>query len=182
MKRTRGKRLGIPAVAVGLLSVAGLAWAQTPTSSAQSQVTREQSRQLDELRSQYEEKTLTLEKRLSAAELELDRALARPDMDSDQFIALRGQVRNLEGQLEDQYLRANAEAGKLMGIAPGATINGADPLGYGWAPAWHDSCGWSGCPWGGAWHDGRRATAWHRFGARTDSRGARMECGCGGCW
>ena len=79
MSRIRRTRYSILAVALGLVTVAGLAWAQSPTYGPQGQLTEEQARQLNELRGQDETKMVTLEKQLAAAEVELDRAMAGPN-------------------------------------------------------------------------------------------------------
>ena len=179
MVRNRRTTYGILVVAVGLLTAAGLAWAQSSTYPSESQLTGEQARQLDELRGQYEEKMLTLEKQLAAAEVELDRAMTRPDTDTDRVLALRREVRKLEGQLEDLYLQANAEAAGVVGVRPGSTFNGVDPLGFGWAPGWHGSCSWDRCPWDAGRMSGHRGNRWwssDSWMGRKDMRSGRGHC------
>lgn len=179
MNRLRRMRYGILVVAVGLLTVAGLAWAQSPTYPSESQLTGEQARQLDELRGEYEDKMLTLEKQLAATEVELDRVMARPDADTDRVLALRREVRKLEGQLEDLYLQANAEAAQMMGVRPGTTFNGVDPLGYGWAPGRYGSCSWDRCPWDAGRMSGHRGNRWWNSNSWMDRNG--MRSGRGHC-
>jgi hypothetical protein len=180
MNRNRRTRYGILVVAVGLLAAAGLAWAQSPTYPSESQLTDQQARQLEELRGRYETKMLTLEKQLAAAEVELDRAMTRPDTDTDRVLALRREVRNLEGQLEDIHLQASAEAGKVMGVPPGMSYQGGmNWMAYGRGSSWHGSCAWDNCPWDASWHDGNRASRWWRPGSwmgRSDTRTVRGRC------
>ena len=182
MKRNRSTRNRILMVAVGLLTAAGLAWAQSPSYGPQGQLTDEQALQLEKLRGQYETKMVTLEKQLAAAEIELDRATARPDADTDRVLKLRREVRNLEGQLEDIYLQANAEAAGVMGVPPGASYrDGMGWLNYGHGSSWHGSCAWDSCPWDGAWRDGHRSSRWGRSSSRMGHRSGHTCSGhcCG---
>lgn len=179
------RRVTSSILAAGLLAMAGLAWAQAPTHTAaghgpQARLTDEQARQLDELRGRYEEEMLALESRLAAAEAKFDAALGRPEVDTGQVIALRREVRDLEGQLEDLQLRADAEASTLLGRRPGATLDGTGhSLGHGRGHGWYGSCSWSGCPWDGAWRGGDRATSWWgswSWLSRRGSRSGRSHC------
>jgi TolA-binding protein len=166
-------------LAAALLATAGLAWAQAPTYTApghgsQAQLTDEQARQLDELREQYEEEMLALEIRLDAAERRLDAARRRPEVDTDQIIALRREMRDLEGQLEDLRLGADAEAARLLGHHPGATLDGSgQSRGHGRWRGWYGTCSWGACPWDGAWRGGDRATPWWGSSSWMGRRGSR---------
>lgn len=174
MSRIRRTRYSILAVAVGLATVAGLAWAQSPTYGPQGQLTEEQAQQLNELRGQYETKMVTLEKQLAAAEVELDRAMAGPNADTDRILKLRREVRNLEGQLEDLYLQANADAAGVMGVHPNASSwSGMGWLSYGHGSGWHGSCAWDSCPWDAAWTDVHRSNRWGRSGSWMGNRSGR---------
>lgn len=169
-------------LAAGLLATAGLAWAQAPAHTAtehgsQAQLTDEQARQLDELRVRYEEEMLALESRLSAAEAKFDAALGRPEVDTDQVIAIRREVRDLEGQLEDLQLRADADATRLLGRHPGAPLDRAvGSSGYGWRRGW--SCSRGSCPWDGAWRGGDSPARWLRSSwmGRRGSRTGWSHC------
>ena len=181
MSRNRRTRYGILVVALGLLTAAGLAFAQSPTYAPQSQPTEQQTRQLEEMRARYETKMLTLEKQLAAAEFELDRAMTRPDADTDRILALRREVRNLEGQLEDIHLQANADAAKVMGVPPGTYYQGGmDWMAYGHGSSWNGSCAWDSCRRDASWHDGYRANRCGRRGSWLGRTAARM--GWGRCW
>jgi len=182
MSRNGRTRYGILVVALGLLTVAGFVFAQSPTLPRQSQLTDQQARQLDQLRGKYETRIVTLEKQLAAAEVELDSTMASPNADTDRILKLRREVQNLEAQLEDLNLQANADAARVMGVPPGMYYQG----GMGWldyghgGPGWYGSCAWESCPWHGSWHNGYGANRWERRGSWMGRRGASM--GWGRCW
>ena len=175
----RKRRVTHSILAAGLVATAGLAWAQAPAHTEarygpQAQLTDDQARELGELRGRYEEEMLALERRLSAAEAKFDEALGRPEVDTSQIIALRRGVRDLEGQLEDLQLRADAEAGKLLGRQPGATLDGTGhSLGYGRPHGWYGSCSWGRCPRDGAWRGGDRTGSWWGSWSWRGGRGSR---------
>jgi len=127
-------------VAVGILALVGVVGAQSPPNDDQVILTDVQTKQFDDLRNQYEQKQLKLKKQLSTAEIELDAAYARRDTDPDEIVALRRQVRNLEGQLEDLYIQANADATGLL--SPEQRRYWGDDFEF------MGSYGWS-CPWDG---------------------------------
>jgi len=175
------RRMAQGTLAAALLAAAGLAWAQAPTTAtagSQAQMTDEQARQLDELRGRYEEKMRALESRLDAAERRFDAALRRPEADTDQIIALRRERRDLEGQLEDLGLRADADAARLLGQPPGATLDRT--LGHHRWQGWDGPCSWGRRAWDGAWHGGDRATPWWRswswLGRGGSRAGWRSHC------
>ena len=171
MSRKTGMKLGV-LVAVGILALAGVVGAQSPANDSQVIVTDQQAQQFDQLRNQYEQKALTLQKQLSAAEIELDAAYARRDTNPDQVIKLRRQVRNLEGELEDLYMQANADATGLLSPAQRRY--------YGDDYEFMGSYGWS-CPWDryerGSLYSSRhgRSSGWRS--ARSESRN-HGDC----CW
>ncbi len=179
MTKKARNTLAIAAATIGLMSLAGLAAAQTPwwdgggwyggRTPVQYRLTQEQARRADEIRAKYEGQLVPIEKELASRRVELDAALARDDAEPGRVIALRRQVRGLEDQIEDLQMEANAAAGKLLTPDQRAYSGDAYDLfhgGAGWScPMMHRGPGrtmaehWQGMGWHG---DGGRDMSWGR--------------------
>ena len=169
MSRKSRMKLGT-LVAVGILALVGVVGAQSPPNDDQVILTDAQTQQFEELRNQYEQKQLKLKKQLSAAEIELDAAYTRRDTNPDEVIALRRQVRNLEGQLEDLYLQANADATGLL--SPEQRRYWGDDFEFMGAYGWN-------CPWDGYQRGARQGSRYGKSGGwRSDRNWSRGHGDC----
>ena len=146
----------IALLTIGLMGVTGLAAAQMggrygagwygDQTQGQYRLTQDQARKMDEIRAKYEEKLVSLQKELASKSVELEAAFSRTDVPLSNMTALRRQVRDLEDQIEDLEMEANAAAAKILTPDQGAYFRGAFNLfdgGWGWS-----------CPWNRSWRGG----------------------------
>lgn len=181
MTKKARKTLATAAATIGLVSLAGLAAAQTPRwngggwygdrTPVQYRLTQDEAQKVDELRAKYQAQLVPLERALASKRVELDAVLSGDEADPGKVTALRRQVRGLEEQIEDLQMEANAAAAKLLTPEQRAYFgNGFDLFDSDWS--------WS-CPMmhGGASRamaQGRRGLGWRGDWGR--------DTGWGCCW
>lgn len=198
--RSRNRTLRTAFVVIGAaLAVSALAMAAGPGQhgpgaggaalASPSNLTAQQLQQLEQVRSDLEQKTLPLERQVESKRMELDALMASSNPDLDRVRALRGEIRQLQSKLDDAWFEASAQVSQFL--TPQQRAQYADSSAWLMGEAgWYD--GWS-CPWdrgpGCDWYDGGNGRYTRNWRGRDTYargynrwRGSRLGGHTGCCW
>jgi len=129
---------------------------------------QEQTREVEKMRAEYQQKILPLEQQLAGKRDELDAEWARSDSDPNRIQELRSEVHDLEYKIEN--IQIEADSSFVKKLSPEQRPYYADLC---------DTAGSSGwpCRWDRSSRDNRMMNG-RRGSGNFDSRGKRMNHGC----
>lgn len=118
------RKLRIAALVSSLAAIATFALAHepwlarrgpaNPGEPAASSLNAEQLQELEQARGAYREQALPLQTELDSMWAQLDALMSRPNVDTEEVLTLRRQIRRLEGELDDLEYEASVRFRRML--------------------------------------------------------------------